>query len=361
MKRLCSWSLLVLGLVVWSAFAVVGQVTDSSGGSASTEKSDATSALETPSSAELARHREFVERPVHSMRNEEMAEFLGLHERVLGANREVRSGPGELDVLARRTVGQPYRLNAGRFDLAESDCVVFVERSLALSLAKDWSFYYRLSERLRHKDGVVDYKNRNFFTLGDWVPNNSWLLRDVTGELGPAKDRPAKTFTHVVRPKVFEDARDEKTGSTRVVFKGSDYRSGKKEIREDLFVPRERMTDVLSDLRTGDVVLVLRASAGGHLGCDHMGLIAVEQDGTPAMVHSAPSQVRREPVLRFLDRCSWVVGLRFLRLKDNATDLATAEIKRIEAAVKVPTPAEVDASVANRRAARAAQEASVKP
>ncbi|MBP7937903.1 MAG: DUF1460 domain-containing protein [Phycisphaerae bacterium] len=360
MKRLLAWVLLFLGLGGLGLTGVVGQSADTPPAAQKSEPvaGDTSGPL---SSVETARHRELAESPVHSLHNEELAEFLGLHERVLAANRQVRSGPEELAVLTRRTLGQPYRLNAARFDLAESDCVVFVERSLALSLARDWSSYYRLSERLRHKDGVVDYRNRNFLTLGDWVPNNSLLLRDVSKELGPATDRPAKTFTHVVRPKVFEEVRDEKTGVTRVIFKGSDYVSGKKEIREDVLIPRERMADVLPDLRTGDVVLVLRASAGGHMGCDHMGLIAVQPDGAVTLVHSVPSQVRQEPLTRFLDRCNWVLGLRFLRLRDNAADLAAAEVKRIEESVKVPTPTEVETDLATRRAARAAQEAVLKP
>ena len=88
-----------------------------------------------------------------------------------------------------------------QFELAESDCVSLVDRSIALALATDWQSYYRLTERLRHKDGTVTYKNRNFFTLGDWLPNNTaWLLHDITPELNGAE-----SFTHVVRPKVFEE------------------------------------------------------------------------------------------------------------------------------------------------------------
>jgi len=126
----------------------------------------------------------------------------------------------------------------------------------------------------------VEYKNRNFFTLGDWLPNNAWLLDDVTAQLGPADNRPAQSFTHVVRPKVFYERPSEVDPRfMRITFKGSDYKSPNKETRTESYVPTQRIPEVLRDLRTGDVVLVLRPANGGHMGCDHMGLITMGADG----------------------------------------------------------------------------------
>ncbi|HPD32485.1 MAG TPA: DUF1460 domain-containing protein [Phycisphaerae bacterium] len=293
-------------------------------------------------------------RPIQNMRNTDLGQYLPLRQKAIATDGLRFAANEEIGRMGRRAVGQAFRLNAVQFDLAEGDCVSFVNRTLALALAKDWDSYYLLIERIRHKDGVVEYKNRNFFTLGDWLPNNAWLLDDVTAQLGPAENRPAQSFTHVVRPKVF-DERPAAPGSafTRITFKGSDYKSPDKETRTDSYVPTERIPEVLRDLRTGDVVLILRPANGGHLGCDHMGLIAVAADGQVNILHSAPRQVREEPLTGFLERCNWISGLKFLRLKDNARELAAQQVTAMTGQVTVPPPAEQDAKNDTLRANRA--------
>ena len=294
-------------------------------------------------------------RTIQSLRNTDLGQYLPLREKAIATDGLRFIAHEEVGRMGRRAVGQAFRLNAVQFDLAEGDCVSFVNRTLALALAKDWDSYYLLIERIRHKDGVVEYKNRNFFTLGDWLPNNAWLLDDVTAQLGPADNRPAQSFTHVVRPKVFYE-RPAAPGSafTRITFKGSDYESPDKETRTESYVPTQRIPEVLRDLRTGDVVLILRPANGGHMGCDHMGLIAVAADGQVNILHSAPRQVREEPLTGFLERCNWISGLRFLRLKDNARELAAQQVTAMTGQVSVPTPAEQDVKIDTLRANRAA-------
>jgi hypothetical protein len=318
--------------------------------------------VERMSGAEVARFGEFEARPIHGFRNTDLGDYMALRERavLLGSRRLIAHE--EVGTLAGRAVGQDFRLNAVQFDLSEGDCVSFVTRALSMALARDWNSYYLLTERLRHKDGVVDYRNRNFFTLGDWLPNNAWLLSDVTPLLGSAEDRPAQSFTHVVRPKVFEE-RPAAPGSafTRITFKGSDYRSPNKEVHADTFIPSQRIPDVLRDLRTGDVILVLRPANGGHLGCDHMGLVAVGADGQVNILHSAPPRVRQEPITTFLQRCNWVSGLKFLRLKDNARQLAAQEVAAMASRTVVPQPAEQDRAIVTTRQRRLAASQPTQP
>ncbi len=311
--------------------------------------------VERLSPAELQRYQDLDSRTIQAMRNTDLGDYLSLRERVVAGEGQRFIAHDEVGRMGRRALGQAFRLNAVQFDLGEGDCVSFVNRTLAMSLAKDWNSYYLLTERLRHKDGVVDYKNRNFFTLADWLPNNAWLLDDITAQLGPADNRPAQEFTHVVRPKVF-DERPAAPGSrfTRITFRGSDYKSPDKETRTDSYVPTERIPEVLRNLRTGDVVLVLRPANGGHMGCDHMGLIVREDAGEPDILHSAPPYVRQEPIGAFLRRCKWVSGLKFLRLKDNARDLVVQEVARMTGKATVLSPAEEDTKVQSMRARRLA-------
>jgi len=354
MKRLTVFS--VIGFLIVAAVVLVMRV----GPGAAPAK--AQEPLVTMSAAERQAFADLDARTVQSMTNADMGQYLALREKAIATDGLRFAAPEEIGRMGRRAVGQTFRLNAVQFDLAEGDCVSFVNRTLALSLAKDWDSYYLLTERIRHKDGVVEYKNRNFFTLGDWLPNNAWLLDDVTAELGPPENRPTQSFTHVVRPKLF-DERPAAPGSKfmRITFKGSDYTSPNKEIRTDSYVPTQRIPEVLRDLRTGDVVLVLRPANGGHLGCDHMGLIAIGPDGQVNILHSAPRQVREEPLTGLLQRCRWISGLKFLRLKDNARQLAAQQVTAMTGQVTVPSPAEQDAKIDTLRANRAAAQSGGKP
>lgn len=318
--------------------------------------------LVTMSPAERQAFADLDARTIQSMNNADMGQYLALREKAIATNGLRFAANEEIGRMGRRALGQTFRLNAVQFDLAEGDCVSFVNRTLALALAKDWDSYYLLIERIRHKDGVVEYKNRNFFTLGDWLPNNAWLLDDVTAQLGPANNRPAQSFTHVVRPKVFDERPSEVDPRfMRITFKGSDYKSPNKETRTDSYVPTERIPEVLRDLRTGDVVLVLRPANGGHMGCDHMGLITIGPDGQVNFLHSAPPRVREEPLTGFLQRCPWISGLKFLRLKDNARELAAQQVTAMAGKVTAPSPAEQDVKIDTLRANRAAAQSSGKP
>ena len=151
----------------------------------------------------------------------------------------------------------------------------------------------------------------------------------------------------------------------RWVFKGSDYKSPDKEVRTDTYIPTDRMSEVLADLRTGDVVLVLRPASGGNLGCDHMGMINRDADGQDMIMHSTNPKVRHEPLLTLLKRCNWVSGLKFLRLKDDARDLVAREVARLGSSVVVPEPEAQDLRVERmryqREMAKAAKAAATQP
>lgn len=295
-----------------------------------------------PTSEGMVRFRDLDAKQVHQLSNVDLAEYLMLR---TAMDAEPASPADRIGRLARKTIGQRFRLNATRFCLSEGDCVSMVEATLALSLADDWPTYKGISERLRYKDGFVDYKNRNFFTLGDWLPSNTaWLLRDVTRELGGGKA--AESFTHVVRPKVFEE-RPAAPGSkfVRIIFKGSDYQSPDKEVRSDFYIPRDKIAQIASELHTGDVVLVLRDAAGGHFGCDHMGLLLRQQDGVIAIVHAAPPAVQQQDLAAFLQKHPHIRGLKFLRLRDDAAAAATSEATRLTGALTNTDPLSEDKRV----------------
>jgi hypothetical protein len=306
------------------------------------------------SSSERLRLTDLEARAPQTFSNVDLSDYVALRDKAVTIEGRRFIEPEEMVRLGRRTVGQTFRLNAVQHDPAESDCVVFVNRTIAMTLAKDWESYYRLTERLLHKDGVVEYRNRNFMTLSDWIPNNSWLLEDVTAALGPAGSRPARSFTHLVGPRIFEEF-PAAPGSkyTRIIFKGFDLDSPDKQVVTDSYIPAARVREVANELRTGDIFVVLREGAGGHLGCEHVGFIAREDTGLLTIVHSAPPGVRHEPFSVFMWRCRWIKGFKFLRLRSEPRLLATREIERMPVTASVPLPAVQDAKIAAMRARRA--------
>ncbi len=285
-------------------------------------------------------------RKLDQFSNQDLATFLSLRHKTAVAT----ASPGtDLQLMARKSAGVKYRLFASRFDLAETDCVTFVERSLAIALGSDYASYYRICERLRHKDGVVDYKSRNFFTLTEWLPNNAWLLRDITPVLGQGKA--AKPFTYVIRPKRFEDT--VVNGRVHTNFLGADYSSPDKQVVSDVFIPRDRVQAILPELHPGDVCLMIREYHKKGMkpwyGCDHMGLIG---EG-PTIIHSGPPSVREEEVMSFLRKYRIVAGFKFLRIRTDAASRLTVELPKVTK--QPPPPADQDVAVTELRELRTLQ------
>ena len=67
-----------------------------------------------------------------------------------------------------------------RFDAF--DCVTFVETALAKGDLEKLN-------KIRYKDGKVDFLTRNHFTELDWVQNNSDIVENVSSEYGKTKIR----------------------------------------------------------------------------------------------------------------------------------------------------------------------------
>ena len=108
-----------------------------------------------------------------------------------------------ISMVSERFLGTPYRLEAlgegpeGDFDRDPTmnfhalDCTTFVEHVMAISLEPDLARARATLQKIRYKDGVVQYDMRNHFPEIDWIPNNeaSGYLRDITREVAGEKTR----------------------------------------------------------------------------------------------------------------------------------------------------------------------------
>lgn len=83
-------------------------------------------------------------------------------------------------------------------DFARADCVTYVEQAVAAAAGTDYDDMLGLLQRIRYKDGRVDYETRNHFLITDWTRNNPFCV-DVTCELGA----PTKASIRVISRKGF--------------------------------------------------------------------------------------------------------------------------------------------------------------
>lgn len=67
-------------------------------------------------------------------------------------------------------------------NLQQTNCMAYCEHVLALSISDSWDNFFNNLQQIRYKDGIIGIKSRNHYTMADWMPENEWLLKDVTKE-----------------------------------------------------------------------------------------------------------------------------------------------------------------------------------
>ncbi len=224
--------------------------------------------------------------------------------------REAPDIHNRLVTLARATRGQTYRLGPlGEYPyelydpdplycLTASDCVTFVEQSLAMALAPDWPSFFQTLQRIRYKDGRIGMLTRNHFTEADWNRNNGWLLKDITKKLPGA----APFHVRVNRAAFFKQYK-------------IDVPPGIEEF-DDVQIPRDRLGTVLPLLHDGDIIEFVKSNNGqpyvGHLG------FIVHWGDKATLLHATKPTVREEPLEDYVKKHDNIVGFKFLRLRPDA-------------------------------------------
>ena len=129
-------------------------------------------------------------KPLYQMQPAEVGRFLAWQQLDQPLLRQ------RIAALARKNIGQPYELfllgefpyetydSQPLFNLAKSDCVVFVEHTYAMALSASWEEFFWVLQRIRYRDGIIGTATRNHYTEADWNIANGWLVQDVTRTLG---------------------------------------------------------------------------------------------------------------------------------------------------------------------------------
>ena len=112
--------------------------------------------------------------------NDDYKSLLRMRELWLGAQ-NVRGLDARLEYFSKELLGTPYRLGPmgeSYLDSVEQgplvymdslDCVTYLEHVLAMALSKSERNIFGMLQRIRYKDGVVDYSHRKHYLIADWV------------------------------------------------------------------------------------------------------------------------------------------------------------------------------------------------
>jgi hypothetical protein len=159
----------------------------------------------------------------------------------------------------------------------ETNCMVFIEHVLALSISDSWDNFFNNLQHIRYQDGIIGLRSRNHYTMADWLPENRWLLEDVSREVGGEYVRQVtRTISHqkFLLAKGVTDLR---------------YVKGDREITID-YIPLENLRDIKEKLETGDIGSLIFAGKTDIFSA-HMFLLA-EKDGFLVVRESSNSKMK---------------------------------------------------------------------
>ena len=186
-------------------------------------------------------------------------------------------GIGErIHIISSELLGTPYVTdtrtgNASTpevftIDLEGMDCFTYVDYVEALSLSGSFPDFEENLKKIRYKDGVVAFQNRNHF-FSDWPINNSGSVKDVTRAVGGDKTKSASKSLNL-----------KKDGS--VYLPGIPVRN-----RTIYYIPSSEIDgEVISNLQTGDYAGIFTEIDG--LDVSHTAII-VRKGNTAYLRHAS--------------------------------------------------------------------------
>ncbi len=135
---------------------------------------------------------------------------------------------------------EPYPLV--NFD--STNCMVYCEHVLALSISDSWDNFFNNLQQIRYKDGMIGMRTRNHYTMADWMPENDWLLEDVTEKVGGS-------MTKQVTRTISHDQFFKNKGITDMRYVMPD-----REITID-YIPKEDLARIKKNLKEGDIGVLI--------------------------------------------------------------------------------------------------------
>ena len=141
----------------------------------------------------------------------------------------------------------------------QTNCMVYCEHVLALSVSDSWDNFFNNLQQIRYKNGIIGMRTRNHYTMADWLPENDWLLNDVTEKIGKENIKEmTRTISHInfFKNKGISDLR---------------YVKPDREIMID-YIPFSALKKVKENFKSGDILSLIFANKEGIFSA-HMVMI----------------------------------------------------------------------------------------
>lgn len=228
--------------------------------------------------------------------------------------------------IAKHFIGAPYVAGTLEVEpeqltvnLAETDCILFVEMCVALALtAKDaepsFDRYLDNLAGLRYRDGIVDgYTSRLHYT-SEWIAQGEKrdIFKEVTSECGgrPIAQKFNFMSTHPASYKQLKDSPDDVAKMRRIeqALEAQDYS----------YIPKADLPRCIKDIRSGDIIAFCSTVAG--LDIAHIG-IALRDGDNLTFIHASTAAkkviINPQPLVTYINGVKSQSGLRVIRLTDR--------------------------------------------
>lgn len=189
----------------------------------------------------------------------------------------------------------------------ETNCMVFCEHVLALAISDSWDNFFNNLQQIRYKDGIIGMRSRNHYTIADWLPENSWLLNDVSDQIaGKYTNQITRTISH------------------REFFSGK----GITDLRYVLpdreltinYVPKDALDKVEKKYKNGDIIALLFANKTNIFSA-HMLMIYIQSDKTIIRESSSSNMTTFDtPYLEWVNKIQKserYIGISVIRVREE--------------------------------------------
>ena len=211
---------------------------------------------------------------------------------------------------------QPIQQEVLVVNLKKFDCVTFVESMIALMQTRreavpSFDIFKQNLTNIRYRNGAIDYAARLHY-FSDWLYENEkrGILKNITKEIGGEVFNKQVFFMSLKRDTFY--------GNMAVPTTFNAVKSVEEAItkREKWYIPKERVADIESKLKDGDIIGITNVMDGMDMA--HTGFV-VWQNGRAYMLH-ASSQFRQViitdvPLVDYLLRNKGQSGIMVGRLK----------------------------------------------
>ena len=192
-------------------------------------------------------------------------------------------------------------------DLSRVDCVTFCEQMLALAVSNNYEQAFRNLQRIRYRGGVISFATRNHFVMADWLPNNQWLLKDITVDIGGSLCR---EMTKTIDRKGFAVSR----GCAEPADRPQPQRMSVG------YIPSRHLPTAAAQLKGSEILVLITAREG--IFASHLGFIIKSGDGKTLFRHASSihKRVEDEPLEHLCRRMAQdrqIAGFALIAVRDE--------------------------------------------